>query len=212
MRRTATAITPSPARRRFLGRAGAGLGAVGLPAVGAGGLGAAGIGAAGIGALLGAAPARAALPVERRLNLVNSHTWERLDIVYFTRGMYIDESLVAIGHLMRDHRANEERIMDPRLLDDLVTLHASLDTDEPIHLLSGYRTPETNAKLRKRSKGVAKYSLHMEGKAADIHVPGVATRELRKAALAMRAGGVGYYARSGFVHIDTGAVRNWERG
>lgn len=210
MRRHASTDAPSRSRRAFLGRTGIGAAGVGLGTATrlGGGLGG-GLGAA---ALLGAAPARAALPAERRLSLVNDHTWERLDIVYFTHGMYIDESLAAINHLMRDHRANEERVMDPRLLDDLVTLHASLGTDEPIHLLSGYRTPATNARLRKRSKGVAKYSLHMEGKAADIHVPGVSTRQIQKAALAMRAGGVGYYKRSGFVHIDTGAVRHWERG
>ena len=102
--------------------------------------------------------------------------------------------------------------MDRVLFDSLSRLHASLDTDEPLHLLSGYRTPETNAKLRQRSKGVAKFSLHMEGRAADIYVPGVPTRTLQQAALSMQAGGVGYYGRSGFVHIDTGNVRHWERG
>ena len=204
MRRHSPPDAPSRSRRAFLGRTGLGAAGVGLGAAGGLGVGA---------ALLGTAPARAAAASdERRLNLVHAHTWERLDIVYYTRGMYIDESLAAINHLMRDHRANEERVMDPQLLDDLVTLHASLGTDEPIHLLSGYRTPATNARLRKRSKGVAKYSLHMEGKAADIHVPGISTRQIQKTALAMRAGGVGYYKRSGFVHIDTGALRSWERG
>lgn len=185
---------PLDARRAFLRRAGAGLGAAAL-----------------VGGGLPLA-ARAALPTERRLSLVNAHTWERLDVVYFTHGMYIDESLAAVSHLMRDHRAGEERLMDPRLLDDLVRLHASLETEEPLHLLSGYRTPATNAKLRMRSKGVAKYSLHMEGRAADIYVPGVPTEELQRAALDMRAGGVGYYKSSNFVHIDTGEVRHWERG
>ena len=222
MRRRQPSAPPSRSRRAFLGRAGAGaaglgFGAAGVEAaaVGAIGLDGAAVGAAGLGAgaLLAAAPARADVPsADRRLSLVNAHTGELLDIVYFTHGMYIDESLAAINHLMRDHRANEERIMDPHLLDDLARLHASLGTDQPLHLLSGYRTPATNARLRKRSKGVAKYSLHMEGRAADIHVPGLSARQIQEAALAMRSGGVGYYARSGFVHIDTGAVRHWERG
>ena len=172
---------------------------------------------AGVGAVTmlgtgGIASVSAALPADRRLRLFNAHTWEEIDLVYFTHGMYIDESLVAISHLMRDHRANAERPMDPKLLDDLVRLHASLGTDEPLRLLSGYRTPETNARLRARRKGVAKFSLHMEGRAADIHVPGVSTQQLFEAALAMRAGGVGYYKSSGFVHVDTGLVRNWARG
>ena len=189
------AVSPA-SRRRFLRRGIAGAGM-----------------AVATGSILASGAARAEVPAaERRLNLVNTHTWERLDIVYFTHGMYIDESLTAISHLMRDHRAEEECTMDRYLFDDLARLHASLDTDEPLHLLSGYRTPATNAKLRQRSKGVAKYSLHMEGRAADIYVPGIPTRTLQQAALAMEAGGVGYYARSGFVHIDTGRIRNWGRG
>ena len=191
------AAVSSASRRTFLRRGAAG---VALAAGGTAG-----------GAASGAAPT-GALTSRRRLNLVNTHTWERLDVVYFTRGMYIDESMTAISHLMRDHRAGEECAMDRVLFDSLSRLHASLDTEEPLHLLSGYRTPETNAKLRQRSKGVARFSLHMEGRAADIYVPGVPTRTLQQAALAMQAGGVGYYGRSGFVHIDTGRVRNWERG
>lgn len=180
------------ARRRFLREAGVGLVAT--------------VGAA-------SSPARAAIASgQRRLRILNDRTGESLDIVYALRGMYIDESLARINHLMRDHRAGRSRVMDPKLIDDLVRLHASLGVAEPLHLLSGYRTPETNARLRRRSKNVAKYSLHMEGRAADIYVPGVPTRELQRAALAMRAGGVGYYARSAFVHIDTGDVRHWERG
>lgn len=149
------------------------------------------------------------LPLERRLNLVNDHTGEHLDIVYATRGMFIDESLQSIAHLMRDHRANKERAMDTKLLDLMFQIQSALAVDEPLHVLSGYRTPETNAALRKRSNGVARYSLHMEGKAADIHVPGVKTRTLQSTALELAAGGVGYYGRSGFVHVDTGAVRSW---
>jgi len=190
-------------RRRFLRRSGAGVSAATL-------LGA-GITCGLSGGLISVA--RADVPMEdRHLRMVNDHTGERLDIVYFTRGMYIDESLDAISHLMRDRRANEERRMDLPLLDALARLHGTLGTDEPIHLLSGYRTPATNAKLRRRSKGVAKYSLHMEGRAADIHVPGIPTRDLQAAALALQVGGVGFYKSSGFVHLDTGRLRHWERG
>lgn len=150
-----------------------------------------------------------ALPLERELRLVNDHTGERLEIVYATRGMLIDESLGAIAHLMRDHRANKQHPIDTDLLDQLFQIQRALNVDEPLHVLSGYRTPETNAALRKRSNGVARYSLHMDGKAADIHVPGVKTRDLQAVALDLAAGGVGYYGRSGFVHVDTGRVRRW---
>lgn len=146
---------------------------------------------------------------DRRLRLVNAHTWEKLDLVYWSRGEYVKDSMHEINMLMRDHRANELMDMDAKLIDDLHTLYNLLDTKERIHILSGYRTKATNAKLRQRSNGVAKYSLHMEGRAADISVPGRNAKQVREAALSMKAGGVGYYASSGFVHIDTGNVRNW---
>jgi len=148
-------------------------------------------------------------PQRRSIRLVNAHTWEDLDIVYRTRGVLIDESLHAISHLMRDHRVGKSIPIDPALVDELYMVHAALGTEEPLHILSGYRTPQTNARLRKRSIGVAKYSLHMEGKAADIYVPGVKTLALQQAALALEVGGVGYYSASGFVHVDTGRVRHW---
>lgn len=146
---------------------------------------------------------------DRRLRLVNAHTWEKLDLVYWSRGFYIEENLREINVLMRDHRANESIAMDTHLLDDLHHLYSLLDTKERIHILSGYRTKATNAKLRQRSNGVAKYSLHMEGRAIDLSIPGVNAKHIREAALSMKAGGVGYYASSGFVHIDTGNVRSW---
>ena len=152
----------------------------------------------------------ASLP-DKRLRLINDHTWEKLDIVYWTHGVYIDESLIAINKLMRDHRANEIKAMDIKLIDQLHRLQNQFDTHENLHILSGYRTPATNAKLRKRSSGVAKYSLHIEARAADIYIPGIKTRTLQKTALAMQSGGVGYYGHSGFVHIDTGRVRHWEQ-
>jgi len=154
-------------------------------------------------------PGKVVPPKRRSIRLVNAHTWEDLDIVYRTRGVLIDESLDAISHLMRDHRQDKSIPIDPALVDELYMVHASLGTDQPLHILSGYRTPETNARLRKRMGHVAKYSLHMEGKAADIYVPGVKTLALQQAALALEIGGVGYYSKSGFVHVDTGRVRHW---
>jgi len=146
---------------------------------------------------------------DRKLRLVNAHTWEKLDIVFWTDGMHIDESMSDISYLMRDHRANESIAIDFKLIDDLYSLYQLLDTKERIHILSGYRTQATNAKLRSRSNGVAKYSLHMEGKAVDFNVPGKTAKQIREAALSMKTGGVGYYPSSGFVHIDTGNVRAW---
>jgi uncharacterized protein YcbK (DUF882 family) len=149
-------------------------------------------------------------PLEaRRIHLVNVHTWDDLNVVYYTHGIYIDENIAQLNHLMRDRRANISTSMDTNLYDQLLLLQKTLGTDEPVHVLSGYRTPETNAKLRRRSPGVARYSLHMEGRAADIYIPGISVGKLQKAALSLRAGGVGLYSKSNFVHVDTGAVRHW---
>jgi uncharacterized protein YcbK (DUF882 family) len=149
------------------------------------------------------------LEAPRRLNLYSLHTKEELSIVYFTHGMYIDENIKALNYLMRDRRASKSTSMDVNLYDQLLLVQRSFDIDEPIHILSGYRTAETNAKLRKRSSGVAKNSLHMEGRAADFYIPGVPIKKLQKSALALSAGGVGMYSNSNFIHVDTGMVRNW---
>lgn len=147
----------------------------------------------------------------RRLHLLNRHTGDDVDLVYFVDGIYIQRSLAAFNNLMRDRRANIATDMDVNLYDQLFLLRSQLKTDKPVHILSGYRTPETNAKLRKRSSGVAKYSLHMEGRAADLYVPGFKTRQIQQAARGLEAGGVGIYSNSGFVHMDTGKVRYWGR-
>ncbi len=149
---------------------------------------------------------------DRRLRLVNAHTWEKVDVVYWTKGVYIDDSLNEIEHLMRDHRANKSRPIDLDLLDNLHAIYKLSGTKERVHILSGYRTPETNAALRQRSSGVAKYSLHMEGRAVDINIPDVAIKDVREIAIGLQAGGVGFYRRAGFVHIDTGKVRFWQQG
>lgn len=145
----------------------------------------------------------------RRIHLVNAHTWDDLNVVYYTRGIYIDENIAQLNHLMRDRRANVSISMDTSLYDQLLRLQLALGTEEPVHVLSGYRTPETNAKLRRRSPGVARFSLHMEGRAADVYIPGIPVDKLHTAAMDMQAGGVGLYSNSNFVHMDTGAVRHW---
>ena len=193
--RTRSNRHPAARRRGFL-----------RTAVGAG----AAIALGGAGTVARAASSMPTSQEERRLSLINDHTWERLDIVYWTHGMYIDESLSSINHLMRDHRANTATVMDVNLLDDLHQLSALFSTKEPLHILSGYRTPETNAQLRLHREGVAKYSLHMEGRAADIYIPGIDTRVVQEAALSLKAGGVGFYGKHGFVHMDTGGVRHWK--
>lgn len=164
----------------------------------------------GAGALaFGSAPVAALTAPERRLRLANAHTWEKLDIVYWADGDYISEALSDISHLMRDHRANRAKAIDVNLIDQLYVLVSSLETKERVHILSGYRTPETNAALRKASSGVAKFSLHMEARAMDINIPTISSKIIQKSAMAMKAGGVGYYPGPGFVHIDTGGVRSW---
>lgn len=148
-------------------------------------------------------------PEKRSLFLKNMHTSETLDLVYWENGAYLPEATNAISHLLRDHRRNESCEMDTRLLDLLHGLHATVDAPYGIEIFSGYRSPKTNAALAAKNSGVAKKSLHMRGKAADIRIPGVKLAHLRKAALSLKLGGVGYYRKSGFLHIDTGRVRQW---
>ncbi|MFT6876318.1 MAG: hypothetical protein ACI9XK_002766 [Granulosicoccus sp.] len=157
-----------------------------------------------VGALTALDPA-----APRHLNLYSLHTKEELSIVYFTHGMYIDENIKALNYLMRDRRANKTTSMDVNLYDQLLLIQRTFDSNEAIHVLSGYRTAETNAKLRRRSTGVAKNSLHMEGRAADFYIPGVPVKKLQKVALGLSSGGVGLYSKSNFIHVDTGMVRHW---
>ncbi|MDO6460799.1 DUF882 domain-containing protein [Granulosicoccaceae sp. 1_MG-2023] len=146
---------------------------------------------------------------ERRIYLKNMHTGESVDTVYFSQGEYLSEPLAEISRVMRDHRRNEILPIDPALLDVLHDVHALVEAPHGIELFSGYRSPATNEALRARNGGVAKKSFHMYGKAADIRIPGVQLKHVRDAALNRKGGGVGYYARSGFVHVDTGRVRTW---
>jgi uncharacterized protein YcbK (DUF882 family) len=145
---------------------------------------------------------------ERALSLYNLHTTEKLKVVYWADGDYIPESLTAINKVLRDHRSGTVHEIDRRLLDLLSKLRTTLDSTEPFQIISGYRSPQTNAKLRSQSNGVATHSLHMDGMAADITLPGRSLELIKKAATAMKAGGVGYYP-SQFVHVDVGRVRTW---
>lgn len=147
--------------------------------------------------------------LERTLSFYNTHTAERLQTTYWEKGNYITESLADINHILRDHRTNEVENIDTELLDLLFALQNDLDFRQPFHVISGYRSARTNATLRGNSSGVAKKSLHVQGKAIDIRAPGRDLRSLRRAAVALKAGGVGYYAKSGFVHVDVGRVRYW---
>ena len=121
----------------------------------------------------------------------------------------IQEELAKLNHFFRDYRANKIKSIDPGLFDQLYRLQGLLGTRKPVQLISGYRSIDTNNELRARSRGVAKKSYHTKGQAMDFHIEGIALSNIRKAALSMRAGGVGYYPRSNFVHIDTGPARHW---
>ena len=162
--------------------------------------------------LAAASPAVAATAPERVLSFFNTHTGERLKAAYCCGGVYRPEALQDINHILRDFRANEIKAIDPRVLDLLHELNGTLETDQPFHIISGYRSPQTNALLRERggaTTGVASHSLHQVGQAIDIRVPGVTLDHLRGAARSLKIGGVGYYPSSNFVHVDVGRVRYW---
>ncbi len=147
---------------------------------------------------------------EKRLSLYNLHTGERVEATYWAEGRYVEEELARLAYLLRDYRTGETHPIDPRLFDLLHRLgHHCADGRREFHIISGYRSPQTNAMLRRRTRGVAKRSLHMQGRAIDIRLPGTDLAALHRAALALRGGGVGYYPASGFIHVDTGRVRHW---
>lgn len=146
---------------------------------------------------------------EKRLCFYNAHTGERLDVCYCKDGYYLPEALLQINYILRDFRTGEVQPIDPRLLDTLHHLSRKVSRRCTFHIVSGYRSPATNALLRRKSRGVAKNSYHMYGKAIDIFVPGYRLSRLRRLALSLKAGGVGYYPKTGFVHLDVGPVRQW---
>lgn len=145
----------------------------------------------------------------RSIAMDNVHTGERINLVYCENGYYVPGALEEINYFFRDFRANLIKPIDPRLLDLLHSIHQSSDASKPFNLVSGYRSPQTNAMLAAQNEGVARHSMHIEGKAADINLPGRQLSLLQRVALALRFGGVGYYPQSGFVHVDTGRVRHW---
>ena len=146
---------------------------------------------------------------ERSLAFKNLHTGESLRATFWAEGRYLNDELKAVNHVLRDHRSGDVHPMDPKLLDLLYALQQSVAVAGSFHIISGYRSPASNQKLRSKSGGVAKKSLHMQGKAIDIRLPGCKLQHLRNAALELKAGGVGYYAKSDFIHVDTGRVRRW---
>jgi uncharacterized protein YcbK (DUF882 family) len=148
-------------------------------------------------------------PAARLLSFVNTHTGDTFSDAYWENGSYVPDAIAAINHVMRDHRSGETHAIDPRLLDQLHDLKGIVGASAPYQIISGYRSPATNAALHANSDGVATRSLHMDGRAIDIRIRGVDLPQLRDAALGMRAGGVGYYPASDFIHVDTGRVRRW---
>jgi uncharacterized protein YcbK (DUF882 family) len=146
---------------------------------------------------------------ERKLKFLHLHTGETLNTTYWAEGHYIAEELNRISYVLRDFRSGDIKAMDKNLLDVLYLLQQRVAKSGPYHVISAYRSPKTNAALRRRSKGVAKHSMHLQGKAIDIRLPGIELTQLRRAALSLRAGGVGYYPKSNFIHVDTGRVRYW---
>jgi uncharacterized protein YcbK (DUF882 family) len=153
-----------------------------------------------------ARPTRAA---DRSLSLYNLHTGESLRATYFADGVYQASELTAINQLLRDHRNGQVHEIDRPLLELLHRLNVKLGSRQAFHVISGYRSAATNAMLHEQSDGVAQHSLHLDGKAIDIRLPDRDLRQVHRAARAMKAGGVGYYERSNFVHLDVGRVRYW---
>jgi uncharacterized protein YcbK (DUF882 family) len=180
-----------PARRRFLRHSARFAGAAALPA-------------------LWAPAARAALAPARALALVHTHTHEKIDLVYADGERYDPAALGVLNHFLRDHYTGDAGLMDPQLFDLLHRVRQTLAGGSVFEVISGYRCPATNNRLRQtRGGGVASRSLHMDGRAVDVRLSGVPLADLHAAALSLRAGGVGFYPREQFVHLDTGRVRHW---
>ena len=163
-----------------------------------------------------AAPAFSAAPAllkgagdYRALNIINSHTSERLNCVYWIEGEYVPEALAAFNFILRDWRENLIETIDPKTLDIMAATHRLLDSSEPFHIISGYRCPKTNAMLAGKSRGVASNSYHVKGMAVDLSLKSRTVWEVAKAAKSLGRGGVGMYSRSQFTHVDSGPVREW---
>lgn len=153
--------------------------------------------------------AEAATYPELRLRFYNLHTTEHLNTVFWADGKYDPDALEQINNVLRDHRTGQVKKMDPRLMSVLFLINQKVGNKKPISVISGYRSEETNRKLARINSGVAKNSFHIKGQAIDIRIPGIETANIRDAGLKLRVGGVGYYGKSNFTHIDTGPRRNW---
>ncbi|MEO9682213.1 MAG: DUF882 domain-containing protein [Tateyamaria sp.] len=145
----------------------------------------------------------------RRLRMYSGRTGERIDMIYWIEGKYIKDAVQEVNHFMRDWRTGQTVQMDLRTVDIMAAAHNLMDVNEPYLLLSGYRSPKTNAMLRSRSGGVAKNSLHMKGQAADLRLSSRSVGQMARAAQSCRGGGVGKYSGSNFVHMDCGVIRTW---
>jgi uncharacterized protein YcbK (DUF882 family) len=145
----------------------------------------------------------------RRIKMYSGRTGESIDTIYWLEGDYIPEAMKEINYFMRDWRTGSTKKMDGRTIDIMAASHRLLDVNEPYMLLSGYRSPQTNAMLRSRSGGVARNSLHLKGQAADLRLKSRSVSQIAQAAMACNSGGVGRYSRSNFVHMDCGSVRHW---
>ena len=162
------------------------------------------------GASLFASPlAFGSIPKPRELAFLHTHTGERLEVTYADETGYLNDGLAAINRLLRDFRTGEVYPIDTGVLNILYAAREALSADGVFEVISGYRSPKTNEMLRQQGHGVAKYSLHIVGRAIDMRLSGVPTHRLRKVCRVMQRGGVGYYPRSDFVHIDTGRFRTW---
>jgi uncharacterized protein YcbK (DUF882 family) len=146
---------------------------------------------------------------ERTLSFYNTHTGESIKTVYWTRGIYVPEALADINYILRDYRTGGVKEIDTDLIDLLFAIHRKLESTAPFNIISGYRSQETNSFLNIMSDGVVKNSLHIHGKAIDIRLPGHELNVLRRAAVELQRGGVGYYPSSDFVHVDVGRIRYW---
>ena len=147
----------------------------------------------------------------RRLKMYSARTGEKIDMIYWIEGDYIKDAVGELTYFMRDWRNDKTKPIDMRTIDIMAASHNLLDVNEPFMLLSGYRSPETNAMLRARSKGVAKNSLHLKGQAADLRLASRSVNQVARAAASCAAGGVGRYTGSNFTHMDCGPVRSWGR-
>ena len=145
----------------------------------------------------------------RCLAFEHTHTGESLTVTYWRDGAYDQDALATVNHVLRDFRTGDVHAIEPTLLDILHEVKGALGCDAPFGVISGYRSPATNDMLHLTTRGVASYSLHMEGRAIDVCLPGIKTAHLRETAAALRRGGIGYYPASGFVHLDTGRFRQW---